>query len=346
MLKLPKGLPSPVGMDKAEILQVLLEQEYGFLPEAPKSVSWETVKTDTKFCAGYAQKQKVNLTCTMEHGTFTFPVYYTLPTRVSHPVPCVILINFRDAVPDDYLPSEEIVNQGYAVISFCYKDVTSDDGDFTNGLAGVVYPYGKRAANQCGKIGLWAWAAMRVMDFAQTLPELDSGKISVLGHSRLGKTALLTGALDERVYCAFSNDSGCSGAALSRNMRETGESIQQIYTRFPYWFCENFAKYLGAEDTLPFDQHYLLAANVPHRVYVASAQEDLWASPENEYLSCVAASEYYSASGLPGFVHPDRMPEIGENFHEGYIGYHIRSGVHYLSRHDWLRYIAFLNKSY
>ena len=59
-------------------------------------------------------------------------------------MPCFIHINFRDLVPDRYMPSEELVDAGYAVLSFCYKDVSSDDGDFTNGLAGHIYPGGKR----------------------------------------------------------------------------------------------------------------------------------------------------------------------------------------------------------
>ena len=174
-----------------------------------------------------------------------------------------------------------------------------------------------------------------------TLTELDHARISVAGHSRLGKTALLTGALDERFYCAFSNDSGCSGAALSRNKQ--GETIRKIYDTFSHWFCENYEKYADNEDALPFDQHYLIAANVPHRVYVASAVNDLWADPKNEYLSCVAAGEYYEKMGLCGFVHPDRLPVPGECFHDGYIGYHIRSGNHYFSREDWKYYIKYLN---
>ena len=76
-------------------------------------------------------------------------------------------------------------------------------------------------------------AAMAVMDYAMTLPELDHERILVAGHSRLGKTALLAGALDERFYCAFSNDSGCSGASLARE--NDGETIAKIVKAFPYF---------------------------------------------------------------------------------------------------------------
>ena len=236
-----------------------------------------------------------------------------------------------------YLPAEEIADQGYAVLSVCYQDISSDNGDFTDGLAGLVYPDGQRDPDQCGKIGLWAWAAVRLLEYALTLPELDHSRISVAGHSRLGKTALLAGALEPRFFCAWSNDSGCSGAALARN--NTGETVAVICKNFPYWFCENYLKYAGNEETLPFDQHFLLAANAAHKVYVASASEDAWACPENEYLSCVAASPCFAA----GFVHPDRLPEVGEAFHEGDIGYHLRAGGHYLSREDWNLFIRFAN---
>jgi dienelactone hydrolase len=247
-------------------------------------------------------------------------------------------------IPDRYQPTEEIIDAGYATLTFYYEDVTKDNGDFTDGIAGLVYKDGKRGATDCGKIGLWAYAAMAVMDYAETLPELDKGRISVVGHSRLGKTALLTGALDERFYCAISNDSGCSGAALSRE--NTGERIADIMNRFPYWFSESYAKYIDNEDELPFDQHWLIAANAPHRVYVASAEGDLWACPVNEYRSCIAASEYYEAAIGCGFVYTGTHPRVGRCFHKGMIGYHERPGTHYLSREDWAYYIKYLNASY
>ena len=338
-LRLPSNLPSPIGMKKVEILELLLREEYGFLPPEPKrlDVQEESCK---EFCAGKAFLKKLRFNCESENGSFSFPVYFTLPKKTDKKAPCFIHINFRDMVPDRYMPSEEIVDGGYAVLSFCYKDVATDDGDFSRKLPGVVYQ-GERKPEQCGKIGLWAWAAIRVMDYAVTVPELDSTRICVAGHSRLGKTALLAGALDERFYCAFSNDSGCSGAALSREKK--GETIEKICATFPYWFCENYAKYAGREEMLPFDQHFLLAANMPHKVYVASAIEDEWACPQNEYYACVAASVYYKEHGMVGLVHPDRLPVVGDYFGEGDIGYHLRAGSHYFSREDWqffMRYIS------
>ena len=204
-------LPSPLGMSKDEIITLLLKEEYGFLPPKPYSVSAEIISENKNFCAGKAELLPLSLICKASWGEFSFPIYYARQKEEKHRVPCFIHINFRDLIPDRYQPTEEIISAGYSTLTFCYKDVTSDDGDFSNGLAGKVYNQRERKPDECGKIGLWAWAAMAVMDYAQTLTELDHTKISVVGHSRLGKTALLTGALDERFCCAISNDSGCSG---------------------------------------------------------------------------------------------------------------------------------------
>ncbi|WP_420818449.1 acetylxylan esterase [Paenibacillus ginsengarvi] len=326
---------------KKEIIHMLCEEEYGFFPLQAVDLSFEVVEESNSFCAGKVALKKVMATAKFEHGNFSFPFYAAIPQKAGkHPF--FVLANFRDHVPDQYLPSEEVGDHGFGVLSFCYKDVSSDNNDWSNGLAGTIYNNHERCKANCGKIAMWAWAASRVLDYAYTQSNLDVSNAAVIGHSRLGKTALLAGALDERFTCVISNNSGCSGAAISRN--KNGETIENIYNKFPYWFCDNYEKYKNNEGKLPFDQHFLLAAIAPRKVYVASAVQDLWADPESEYLSCVAASEVYEKLGLPGFVHPDRLPQAGDVFHAGHIGYHLRSGGHYLSREDWLHFIHYLQQ--
>ena len=79
---------------------------------------------------------------------------------------------------------------------------------------------------------------------------------------------------------------------------------------------------------------------------VGSAEEDIWADPDAEYLSCRAASEAWERLGLPGLIAPDRLPKAGDAFRQGSIGYHLRSGAHYFSREDWNRYMDFLDEKW
>lgn len=336
-----RGLP-PLRA-RGEMLDLLLSEEYGYPVPKPDSIEF-SVRENTRahFCAGKAFLDLIDVRVAFGDKSFSFPVKLSRPCADGRH-PFFIHINFRDAVPDLYMPTEELIDNGFAVLSFSYLDVTSDDGDFTNGLAGVLYPDGKRGSRDAGKIAMWAWAASRVMDYAETRADIfDLSRAAVCGHSRLGKTALLAGALDERFSFVYSNDSGCSGAAISREKQ--GESVDKICTRFPYWFCEEYYKYGDKVDTMPFDQHWLIASIAPRFVLVGSAAEDIWADPESEMLSCLAASPAYEALGFDGFVGEDRSPVAGDAWLDGRIGYHIRKGEHYFSRTDWHRLIAFVNK--
>jgi hypothetical protein len=193
---------------------------------------------------------------------------------------------------------------------------------------------------------MWSWACSRCLDYAaQALSDkLDLNRAFVTGHSRLGKTALVTGMLDTRFACALSNDSGCSGAALARGT--IGETVEQITTRFPFWFSPAYTKYNGRENTMPFDQNFLIAAQAPRPVHIASAEEDTWADPASEFLSGYAASSVYEKLGLNGLCTPDRLPQVDDVYPAGCIGYQMRPGLHYLSRQDWQRACAFLDQHF
>jgi hypothetical protein len=319
---------------------VLCREEYGYLPQPPTALTFSVEQGIVhNFCAGKARLDRVTVHCEIGERSFSFPFYATIPSG-EEKYPFFVMINFRHDVPDRYMPTEELVDNGFAVLSFSYLDVTSDDGDFTNGLAGVLYPDGTRPADGAGKIAMWAWAAHRVMDYAMTLPMLDHTRGVVCGHSRLGKTALLTAATDLRFAIACSNDSGCSGAAISRG--KEGERVCDICKRFPYWFCENYLAHVDREDEMPFDQHWLIGAIAPRPVLVGSASLDAWADPRSEQLSALAASDAYTRTGAKGFVGNGRFAEVGEAFFEGDIGYHLRAGRHYFAREDWHRLIEFV----
>lgn len=327
---------------RSEIIKILKKEIYGF-PPPPAEIDYKIKMRNKNAFAGKAIHSKVEILVNTPGGEFSFPVNLIMPKKVAVP-PLILHIAFRPNIPDKYFPVEEIIDNGFATASFCYQDVAPDtDDDFKNGLASM-YKKNKRSSDDWGKISLWSWAAQRVMDYLQTIPKIDTNKIAVAGHSRLGKTALWCAALDERFAVAVSNCSGCSGAALSR--RKKGERIRDIINQFPYWFCENYKKYINNEEKMPFDQHFLLAAIAPRAVYVGSAYEDSWADPKSEYLSCVAANKIYDFLGLKGIEKIGGIIKPPISLMEGNIAYKCREGTHFFSRDDWLSILIYLKKHF
>lgn len=327
---------------RTELLRILSEEEYGITPAPPDAVKGEVTKIVTACCAGHATLETIEISFETPRGEFRFPIRFFNPVRAGK-APLFLLLNFRADPYDRYLPAEEIVDGGFAVATVCYEDITSDSGNFESGIA-ARYPR-EDEKTAWGKIGMWAFCASRMVDYFLTRPEIDAGEIAVIGHSRLGKTALWCGAQDSRVKYVISNDSGCSGAAYEREKHEGAETIDRIVERFPHWFCQNYAKYRTMPDTRAFDQHFLLSLIAPRFVAIGSAEKDLWADPYAEQLSCIGASPAWGYYGLPGYTGKTEPARVGEVLGDGRIQYHLRDGIHYLGRADWRVYMDLIRKN-
>ena len=339
---------------RPELLELFETQMYGKAPGRIEGTACKIVEEGPAL-DGKALRRQVRISFT-KNKYVTVLMY--LPADAEGPVPAFMGMNFdgnATVAPDPAIlrptpehakaygvykkkgrgsrasrwPLEDIVGRGYAFVTFHTSDIDPDfDDGFRNGVTSLIYRKGQDfpEPDQWGTLSAWAWGMSRVLDYLETDPSVDASRVAAIGHSRLGKTALLAAARDGRFAMAISNDSGCGGAALSR--RRYGETIRFITGNFPHWFCGNFFQYVDNEEALPFDQHEFLALIAPRPLYVASAEDDSWSDPVGERIAFQEAQKVYDFLGL------DR--DLTE--------YHIREGAHGLTREDWLHYLDFADK--
>ncbi|MBM83269.1 MAG: acetylxylan esterase [Planctomycetaceae bacterium] len=366
---------------RPEIFKLFQDEMYGAAPGRPEGMTFKVFESSDKALGGKATRKQVRVQFVKDNEDAWMDILIYTPNKVKGAVPGFLGLNFNgnhSVVNDPAIPVtprwvrsngkgvvknkaseagrggnasrwaiDSILDAGYALITVYCGDLDEDyKGNFQNGVQPLFYKKGQTepSPSQWGTISVWAWGLSRTMDYLETDDDIDHKKIAVMGHSRLGKTALWAGASDERFAIVISNNSGCGGAALSR--REFGETVRRINTSFPHWFCGNFKKYNDNVNALPIDQHMLVALIAPRPAYIASAVEDRWADPRGEFLSAKHAEPVYALfeDGATG-VGAKKWPGVDKPV-SGIMGYHIRTGAHDVTEYDWQQYIHFANRHF
>ncbi|GAB3999094.1 acetylxylan esterase [Spirosoma daeguense] len=363
---------------RAELLQLFAENVYGHTPKQNVKLRFETKSVNDSalnglavrklvsiFFVDYPQIPSIDVALYLPKNTKSAPVFLGLnfvgnqgvTTEIDVPITTRWVANAPGDVAVENKSTEKsrgrqasrwqletILKRGYGVATVYYGDIEPDHPKGWQGHIRSIMGSPSETAPYDGKnwgaIGAWAWGLSRILDYLQTEPAVDSKRVIVIGHSRLGKAALWAGAQDERFAAVISNESGEGGAALSR--RWYGETVERINTSFPHWFNGQYKTYNKRVADLPVDQHELLALIAPRPLYVASAEEDRWSDPKGEFLGAMHTESVYKLFGKTGLgttTFPGVNQPIGQT-----VRYHNRTGIHDVTAYDWEQYLKFADE--
>ncbi|MCQ2104072.1 MAG: hypothetical protein MJY98_12715, partial [Fibrobacter sp.] len=206
--------------------------------------------------------------------------------------------------------------------------------------------YGSNAST--GTIMAWAWGVSRLIDALEKTPEagIDVKHLGITGCSRWGKGSLAVGAFDTRIALTIPQESGSGGASLWRvgaqvNKQKGKQFVQGLNSAGSEgnWMRTSFKNYDGKENTLPFDQHMLVAMVAPRPLLIIdnAGQEWLGEVPSNycgqaskEVFDALGVSENYTYSQEGGHAHcslPNgQFDEVKDFINKFLLGKDVKTG--------------------
>lgn len=358
---------------RPEIMKLLEQYQEGVTPAGKTASTVEVVEAAGVGMGGLARRKQVRIRFA-GHDDVAIRVLLYTPAKATGAVPTLLHISFspnvllfdepgidegmawtsatkgrvpdRQAVKVGGFDAKSFVARGYGVAVVYCGDIYPD---FEHGNShGVPTLFGpaptRRAPDEWGAIGAWAWGLSRVADYLTVEPLVDGKKLALSGVSRLGKAVLWAGAQDKRFAVVIPMLSGEGGAAISR--RFYGETVADLTkpARFPYWFAPRYQTYAFRVDELPVDGHMLLAMIAPRPVLQIVGTKDTWSDPMGEYVAAKAALPVWGLygkgnAGLAQYPAPDQ-PALGDT------GFLLHEGEHTTLPIDFLTMADFLDRQF
>jgi pimeloyl-ACP methyl ester carboxylesterase len=149
-----------------------------------------------------------------------------------------------------------------------------------------------------------AWAAGIVLDYLETLPQVDMKRIGIFGYSRDGKVAAIAAAFDQRIAAVIAGSTGVGGVLSWRSAGESrfAESIESDTREFPTWFLMRLRFFCGREDRLPIDGNLLVAMIAPRSCLIEYGLNDQVSNSYGDERTYDSALKVYQRLG-----HPERL---------------------------------------
>ena len=241
---------------------------------------------------------------------------------------------------------EQSIDRGYAVATFYNGDIDPDRKDKREGHSAVLADYEStrdRPAAKPATIVAWAWGISRAVDYLVTDKDIDAKRIAVVGHSRLGKTALLAAAFDERIALAIPHQAGCGGTAPSRGKvpRRIGQAASTPASRTGSTTTSRSSTTIRAScrsTRIAWRRWW-------RRGRCCSATPSRTSGPtrKGQFEVLKAAEPVYKLLGAGG-LDAKEMPEPGKLI-DSTLGYYIRPGKHSMTKEDWKVFLDFADKN-
>jgi hypothetical protein len=345
---------------RPELLKYFETEYYGRIPATAPKVTWEVVSMDPNALEGKAIMKELAGHMGSPDGPAISVTLYT-PSDVEDPVPVLTNLTFgfsfgafggrrgarggmrRASGPPVPGSAAWFISHGYGYATINYSSIETDrEGQSNVNIARkLALTPGQEAPahDEWGTIAAWAWGISRVMDYYETDPSVDAGRIAITGTSRLGKTVTWAGANDQRIALVIACCGGEGGAALAR--RNYGETIAHLVapTRYPYQFAGNYQKFAANPNTSAVDTHCLVALLAPRPILLSTASRDGWSDPYGEFLAAVEATPVYKLLGKQG-IDSDKYENVGEMVgHE--LSYLMVDGEH--GSTDWDLWLKFMD---
>lgn len=188
------------------------------------------------------------------------------------------------------------LSRGYAVVTYRYTQCGEDNPNFRTNSFYPAYP-----GYDWGVLMGWAWGLSRVVDYVETQKFADKSKLIVLGHSRLGKLAMVATAFDERISLGAPAGSSGAGTGAYRFCgpgRGGKEGIEDMTRKYSYYFVPRLKEFTGQMYKLPFDAYWYVALTAPRPWISIEGTDDQNCVPNAVKQTVLAAKPIYAFLGV------------------------------------------------